>query len=78
MWSSGVTPFKKKDHGLLELPVVALEALDATWKQAHSDKARQRHRQQRFGQQQSKRQCVPFACLLSVEYQLDEFIKSRF
>lgn len=57
--------------------MVALEALETTWKQAHSEKARQHHRQQRFGQRW-KIQSVPFACLLSVEYQLEKFIKSRF
>jgi hypothetical protein len=73
----GGIPVEKKDHGLLELPVVALEALETTWKQAHSEKARQHHRQQRFGQRW-KSQSVPFACLLSLVSQLEKFIKSRF
>ncbi len=40
MWSLGNTLIsKKKGPRAWELPVVALEALETTWKQAHSDKA---------------------------------------
>jgi len=76
-WSPGIFPADKKRTTGLELPVVAQEDLSPTWKQAHSDKARQHHRQKRFGQRWNS-QSVPFACLLSLVYQLEKFIKSRF